>query len=324
MPSVSGRQHRFMEMVAHNPGFAHRVGVPQSVGQDFSQADKGRSFKDSHKMPRHHTNALLDHHKIKRSKRHGHRHHHVSRHGHDDAHTSSAQHLRPYYDAEGGGGHPFYSHSSSERPDRYGYPNAHPTDHPNNPHYAVHGHEPHSRDDHYHVGKGRFDRLTAPEHSPSVVDVQHSHMPMHDQPVTSAGRPDRYAQDRSHHDLFRHETVAREGHAPPNQRKNMHEGHDDGYQNGIDGTYNQHIYGHDNQSRHTGRQDRYGRDLDAHQLYRHERVHREHNDVNYPNLAKSMRVGRDDGYDATDGGPHSTYNQGIYDRNNRTTRGVRY
>ena len=44
MPSVSGAQHRFMEMVAHDPGAAKRVGVPQSVGQDFAEADKGKSF----------------------------------------------------------------------------------------------------------------------------------------------------------------------------------------------------------------------------------------------------------------------------------------
>lgn len=44
MPSVSGKQHRFMEMVAHDPAAAKRVGVPQSVGQDFAQADKGRKF----------------------------------------------------------------------------------------------------------------------------------------------------------------------------------------------------------------------------------------------------------------------------------------
>jgi hypothetical protein len=33
-----------MEAVAHNPTFAKKAGVPQSVGQDFSQADKGKSF----------------------------------------------------------------------------------------------------------------------------------------------------------------------------------------------------------------------------------------------------------------------------------------
>ena len=33
-----------MEAVAHNPAFAKKVGVPQSVGQEFSKADKGRKF----------------------------------------------------------------------------------------------------------------------------------------------------------------------------------------------------------------------------------------------------------------------------------------
>jgi len=33
-----------MEAVAHNPAFAKKVGVPQSVGKDFSNADKGRKF----------------------------------------------------------------------------------------------------------------------------------------------------------------------------------------------------------------------------------------------------------------------------------------
>jgi hypothetical protein len=45
MPSSSKKQHRFMEAIAHNPGFAKKVGVPQSVGKDFSNADKGKSFK---------------------------------------------------------------------------------------------------------------------------------------------------------------------------------------------------------------------------------------------------------------------------------------
>ena len=45
MPSSSSKQHRFMEAVAHNPAFAKKAGVPQKVGQDFSQADKGKTFK---------------------------------------------------------------------------------------------------------------------------------------------------------------------------------------------------------------------------------------------------------------------------------------
>jgi len=33
-----------MEAIAHNPGFAKKAGVPQSVGRDFTEADKGRKF----------------------------------------------------------------------------------------------------------------------------------------------------------------------------------------------------------------------------------------------------------------------------------------
>ena len=44
MPSHSAKQHKFMEAVAHNPSFAKKVGVPQSVGKDFSNADKGKTF----------------------------------------------------------------------------------------------------------------------------------------------------------------------------------------------------------------------------------------------------------------------------------------
>jgi len=44
MPSSSAKQHKFMEAVAHNPSFAKKAGVPQSVGKDFSNADKGKTF----------------------------------------------------------------------------------------------------------------------------------------------------------------------------------------------------------------------------------------------------------------------------------------
>jgi len=44
MPSTSAKQHNFMEAVAHNPAFAKKTGVSQSVGKDFSKADKGRKF----------------------------------------------------------------------------------------------------------------------------------------------------------------------------------------------------------------------------------------------------------------------------------------
>ena len=44
MPSVSKKQHNFMAAVANNPAFAKKAGVPQSVGKEFSNADKGRKF----------------------------------------------------------------------------------------------------------------------------------------------------------------------------------------------------------------------------------------------------------------------------------------
>ena len=50
MPSTSKKQHNFMEAVAHNPSFAKKVGVPQSVGKDFSNADKGKTFKRGGEM----------------------------------------------------------------------------------------------------------------------------------------------------------------------------------------------------------------------------------------------------------------------------------
>jgi len=44
VPSVSKKQHNFMAAVANNPEFAKKAGVPQSVGKEFNQADKGRKF----------------------------------------------------------------------------------------------------------------------------------------------------------------------------------------------------------------------------------------------------------------------------------------
>lgn len=40
MPSTSAKQAKFMRAVAHSPKFAKKVGVSQSVGKDFSEADK--------------------------------------------------------------------------------------------------------------------------------------------------------------------------------------------------------------------------------------------------------------------------------------------
>jgi hypothetical protein len=44
MPATSLKQKKFMDAVAHNPAFAKKVGVPKSVGKDFSEASKGMKF----------------------------------------------------------------------------------------------------------------------------------------------------------------------------------------------------------------------------------------------------------------------------------------
>jgi len=41
MPSKSPAQARMMAASAHDPALAKKVGVPQSVAQDYNQADKG-------------------------------------------------------------------------------------------------------------------------------------------------------------------------------------------------------------------------------------------------------------------------------------------
>lgn len=50
MPSVSKAQHNFMAAVANNPEFAKKAGVPQSVGKEFNNADKGKFSKGGNVM----------------------------------------------------------------------------------------------------------------------------------------------------------------------------------------------------------------------------------------------------------------------------------
>lgn len=45
MPSVSKKQHNLMAMVANDPKAAKRLGIKQSVGKEFLQADKGKKFR---------------------------------------------------------------------------------------------------------------------------------------------------------------------------------------------------------------------------------------------------------------------------------------
>lgn len=41
MPSKTPKQARTMAGAAHDPKFAKKVGIPQTVAKDFNQADKG-------------------------------------------------------------------------------------------------------------------------------------------------------------------------------------------------------------------------------------------------------------------------------------------
>lgn len=43
MPSKSPAQRRLMQAAAHNPAFAKKAGVPQSVAKEFNEADKRKA-----------------------------------------------------------------------------------------------------------------------------------------------------------------------------------------------------------------------------------------------------------------------------------------
>jgi hypothetical protein len=49
MPAKSEKQERFMRAVAHSPSFAKKVGVPMSVGREFTKAEGGQ-MKESKAM----------------------------------------------------------------------------------------------------------------------------------------------------------------------------------------------------------------------------------------------------------------------------------
>ena len=65
MPSVSKKQADFMRAVAHSPEFAKKAGVPQSVGKEFSNADKGRKFSKGGDMK--HSDMKMDKSMIKKA-----------------------------------------------------------------------------------------------------------------------------------------------------------------------------------------------------------------------------------------------------------------
>ena len=50
MPSKSKAQHNLMAMVANDPKAAKRLGIPKSVGKEFINADKGKTFKEGGEM----------------------------------------------------------------------------------------------------------------------------------------------------------------------------------------------------------------------------------------------------------------------------------
>lgn len=50
MPSTSKKQHNLMAMVANDRAAAKRLGIPQKVGKDFMEADKGRKFAGGGEM----------------------------------------------------------------------------------------------------------------------------------------------------------------------------------------------------------------------------------------------------------------------------------
>lgn len=43
MPSKSKKQERFMAAAAHNPEFAKKAGISQSVAKEFNEADQRRA-----------------------------------------------------------------------------------------------------------------------------------------------------------------------------------------------------------------------------------------------------------------------------------------
>ena len=48
MPSKSAKQARLMAAAAHDPAFADKVGVPQSVAKEFNEADTRKKKRKLH------------------------------------------------------------------------------------------------------------------------------------------------------------------------------------------------------------------------------------------------------------------------------------
>jgi len=58
MPSSSVKQAKFMSAAAHNPEFAKKAGIPQSVAKEFHAADAGKKYGSKHASPKHLAKAL--------------------------------------------------------------------------------------------------------------------------------------------------------------------------------------------------------------------------------------------------------------------------
>jgi hypothetical protein len=52
MPSTSARQRRTMAAAAHDPAFAKRMGIPQSVAKEFNAADQAKKQAGRDKIAR--------------------------------------------------------------------------------------------------------------------------------------------------------------------------------------------------------------------------------------------------------------------------------
>jgi hypothetical protein len=52
MPSVSGKQHRFMAMCSHTPQHARGKCPSQKVSSEFVHADKGKRFARARALKR--------------------------------------------------------------------------------------------------------------------------------------------------------------------------------------------------------------------------------------------------------------------------------
>ena len=46
MPTKSAKQEKFMQAVAHNKAFAKKVGVPQSVGKEFTSGKRTKRYAE--------------------------------------------------------------------------------------------------------------------------------------------------------------------------------------------------------------------------------------------------------------------------------------